>query len=165
MVGSMRGRDINTSPLPDTQARLSTYNDRNTAGHLAVSSYGVNENALSYYVSLRRVKEHVNQHSTEHFSLEKAAKVACLEARYFSKYFHQKVGVTFSCWRTLLRLAEAQKLILSADFSISHVAHAVGFEDIRSFERSFKKYTGLTPREFKKSAAPSLAQGKNLSQH
>lgn len=160
----MRSRDMSTSPLLDIQARHFTYNDRKTAGRLAVSSYGVNENALSYYLSLRRVKDHVDKHSTEHLSLQKAAKVACLEPRYFSKYFHKKVGVTFSCWRTLLRLAEAQKLISTADFSISYVAHAVGYEDIRSFERSFKKYTGITPREFKKSAAPRLSQDNNLSQ-
>jgi len=156
---------LDASTLLDTRAGLRLSNDGKAGARLAVGAYGVNENALSYYVSLRKVKEHVSQHSTEDLSLEKAAKVACLEAKYFSTYFHKKVGVTFSCWRTLLRLAEAQRLILTADFSISHVAHAVGFEDIRSFERSFKKYTGMTPREFKRSAEASSTEGGNLPQN
>ena len=42
----------------------------------------------------------------------------------------------------------------SRDFAITEVAEEVGFRDLRTFERAFKKYTLTTPREFKKSVVP-----------
>jgi len=46
------------------------------------------------------------------------------------------------------------ELMKASDFSISEVAEAVGFKDLRTFERAFKQYTLMTPIEFKKSVAP-----------
>jgi len=46
------------------------------------------------------------------------------------------------------------KLMKASDFSITDVAYEVGFGDLRTFGRAFKKHTRMTPREFKKSVAP-----------
>ena len=46
------------------------------------------------------------------------------------------------------------ELIKANDSSITHIAYEVGFGDLRTFERAFKKYTRMTPMEFKKSARP-----------
>jgi AraC-like DNA-binding protein len=35
---------------------------------------------------------------------------------------------------------------------VSVVAFAVGFRDLTTFERAFKKHEGMTPREFRKQA-------------
>jgi len=48
----------------------------------------------------------------------------------------------------------AMELMKSRDFAITEVAEEVGFRDLRTFERAFKKYTLTTPREFKKSVVP-----------
>jgi AraC-like DNA-binding protein len=40
------------------------------------------------------------------------------------------------------------------DYSITEVAYEVGFGDLRTFERAFKKHTLTTPMEFKKSVLP-----------
>ena len=42
----------------------------------------------------------------------------------------------------------------SQDHSITEIAYAVGFRDLRTFERAFKRHTGQTPLSFKKSVAP-----------
>jgi AraC-like DNA-binding protein len=38
---------------------------------------------------------------------------------------------------------------------LTHIAGLVGFRDLTTFERAFKKQTGLTPMKFKKSVRPS----------
>ena len=114
----------------------------------------VNNGAFEYYSRLRRVKEHVDEYYSEEISLEKAAQIAATEKTYFSTFFHQKVGITFTDWLRRLRVAKAIEILKTRNQSICDIAFEVGFGDLRSFERAFKRYTNLTAREFKKSILP-----------
>ena len=48
-------------------------------------------------------------------------------------------------------LAAYEKLLEQDDMLVSDVAGAVGFDDANYFSRVFKKETGQTPREFRRS--------------
>jgi len=109
---------------------------------------------LDYYPRLKRLREHVEQSYSEPISLEKAASVAALERSYFSTYFRAKVGITFTDWLRQVRVKKAMELMKLRDFAITEVAYEVGFKDLRTFERAFKKHTLTTPREFRTSVAP-----------
>ena len=63
--------------------------------------------------------------------------MAAMEKTYFSSFFHSKVGITFSNWLQYLRVAQAVKLLETGDYSITEVAFQVGFNDLRTFERTF----------------------------
>jgi AraC-like DNA-binding protein len=115
----------------------------------------INESAFEYYHRLRNIKRFIEEHYTEDIPLKKAARVAGLEKKYFSTFFHRKVGVGFKHWLTRVRVARAMDLIRAEDYSISEVAYAAGFKDMRTFERAFKKCTSRTPRDFKNRVRPS----------
>ena len=83
------------------------------------------------------------------------ARIAGLEVKYFSKFFHEKVGVCFREWLNHVRVARAMEMMRAHNHRITDVAFAVGFQDLRTFERSFKKSTARTPRSFKSSVRPS----------
>jgi AraC-like DNA-binding protein len=109
---------------------------------------------LDYYPRLKRLHQYVEQSYSEPIPLEKAAGIAALETSYFSSYFRAKVGITFTDWLRRVRVKKAMVLLKAKDFSITEVAYEVGFRDLRTFERAFKKYVQKTPREFKKSVLP-----------
>jgi len=115
---------------------------------------GTNGEVFDYYPRLNRLHQYVEQTYSEPIPLGKAASIAALESSYFSSYFRAKVGITFTEWLRQVRVEKAMELMKASDFSISEVAEAVGFGDLRSFERAFKKHTRMTPIEFKKSVAP-----------
>lgn len=115
----------------------------------------LNREAFSYYRPLGRVQEYVDEHYSEEIPLEKAAGQAAMEKTYFSFFFRKKVGVTFSSWLQYLRVAKAMSMMESMDYSITEVAFAVGFQELSTFQKAFKKWTHLTPREFKKLARPA----------
>ncbi len=115
---------------------------------------GTNGKAFDYYPRLKRLRQYVEQSYSEPISLKKAASVAALESSYFSSYFRAKVGINFTDWLRQVRIRKAMELMKSRDFAITEVAEEVGFRDLRTFERAFKKYTLTTPREFKKSVVP-----------
>ncbi len=120
-----------------------------------VLSDGLNEEALQYYARLQRVQRFVENNYSEEISLDTAASIACMESTSFSRFFSSKVGVSFTQWVTRMRIAKAMDLMKKSNGSISDIAYAVGFSDLRTFERAFKKLTDLTPSQFKKSVRPS----------
>lgn len=115
----------------------------------------LNQAAFSYYLRLRKVEQYVHENYCENISLKKAAQLAGLEEKYFSAYFHAKTGVCFKDWLTHVRVTLAIELIRDHDDSITNIAFSVGFQDLRTFERVFKKSTGLTPQAFKIFNRPS----------
>ncbi len=70
---------------------------------------------------------------------------------YFSQYFHQKMGLTFSKYLETLRMNRACELIKQSALNIDEIAAAVGYQSTMSFRRAFKKVIGLTPSQYRQS--------------
>jgi AraC-like DNA-binding protein len=52
------------------------------------------------------------------------------------------------------RIARAQALLLSTPMSIKEVANALGYADQIAFSAQFKRYSGLSPKAFRKTGMP-----------
>ncbi len=115
----------------------------------------INAQALNYYARLRRVRDHLRANSSEPMPMPSAAGLAGMEPTYFSDFFRRKVGVPFRSWLEHVRIGHAIHLIHSRNHSITHIAHEVGFANLRSFERAFKRRTGLTPTLYKRYVRPA----------
>ena len=109
----------------------------------------INESMFFFCPRLAKIKSHVDEHYAEPFSLAQAAQIAALEKTYFSKVFRAKVGVSFGDWLARERVKRAVLMLMDHDHRITDLAFAVGFGDLRTFERAFKKYVGVTPRQCK----------------
>jgi len=97
----------------------------------------------------------VAQNYSDGVSLKRAAQIASLEEKYFSAYFRQKTGIRFKEWVAEVRITHARAMMKSRNYNITEIAFAVGFRDLRTFERAFKRHTGMTPRAFKNTVRPS----------
>ena len=69
---------------------------------------------------------------------------------YLSRYFKQKTGRTVSEYIMELRIKKAQDLLLSTTHSISDVCFLCGYSSITNFRKYFRKYVGLSPRDYRK---------------
>lgn len=110
----------------------------------------IDSGIFRYDPRLNRVKEFVDAHFADPVSLDTIAGVAGLEKTYFSKYFREKTGVCFRDWLSAVRVQRAMDIMTARDVSITKIAFAVGFQDLRTFERAVEKCTGLTPNAVKK---------------
>jgi transcriptional regulator GlxA family with amidase domain len=105
---------------------------------------------IEYYPRFRRVRAYVEQHLGEKITLSHVARVACVERKYFSTIFRRRVGVPFHRWLRSLRIKRALELISQSEFGVYELAHLVGFQEVRTFERAFKDMTNMTPLEAKR---------------
>src|SRR5262249_16666827 len=114
------------------------------------SDQAFNAKAFDYYPPLNKVRRHFEINYTQPLSLSDAAQMAGRERKHFGKFFSRKVGVGFKEWSTVIRIQKALDLIRKEHQPFTDIAFAVGFQDYTTFKRAFKKYTGLTPRVFRR---------------
>jgi len=106
--------------------------------------------AFSAHPPLERVQRYVSRHIDRPISLPEAAGVAALEPRYFSTFFREKTGSTFTEWLRRRRVARAMRLLGDRGFPVTLVAEKSGFGSVRTFQRAFRRVTGLTPSAYRR---------------
>jgi len=98
---------------------------------------------------IRKAMIYISTHFNESLSLEDVAMHVHLHPSYFSKMFKSSIGSSFKEYLNMVRIEESKRLLANTDFSIIDIAIAIGFEDQSYFSKVFKKYTGLTPKQFR----------------
>ncbi len=68
---------------------------------------------------------------------------------YVSSLFSQKTGVQFSKYLLKIRLEKAKDLLEKSNIKIYELGKKVGFYDSKHFNKTFKKYFGITPGQYK----------------
>jgi AraC-like DNA-binding protein len=86
-------------------------------------------------------------------SLDSLADEFHLSRTYISRLFKEHVEDNFIDYLIRIRIEAAKKLLKDKSIKINDISDAVGYTYSRSFTRTFKKYTGLTPTEFRDQAS------------
>lgn len=78
-----------------------------------------------------------------------------LSRGYLHKLFIKEVGQSPKQFLSALRLNKACQLLTETTYSITIIANSVGYDDVLTFSRSFKKHFGLSPSHYRnKKEAP-----------
>lgn len=94
-------------------------------------------------------KAYIEQHLSRELTLEEIAEKLGLNPSYFSQLFKQLTGETFVHYRTKRRMEKAKRLLSLPYHKITDVSAEVGFADHPHFTKTFKKFSGLTPSEYR----------------
>lgn len=100
-----------------------------------------------------------NLHSP--IALEDIAEYTGVSPSYMSRLFHSEVGVTVSVYIAVKRVETAGNMLRFSDYSLSDIGNYLAFSSSSHFICTFKKYTGMTPGEFRKRYYRSNWEDKN----
>ena len=100
----------------------------------------------SYFL---KIMKYINTYYNENISLKDIAEVVNMNPNYISQVFKKSTGTTFSRYLTDLRINHAKKLLETTNTSINDISLQTGFNDYFYFLKTFKKYTGKTPSEYR----------------
>ena len=98
---------------------------------------------------IKRAIRYISGNYSQNLTLEDLAEHVNLNPSYFSSLFKQSTGSSFREYLNMVRIEESKRLLANTDYSIIDISLAVGFEDQSYFSKVFKKYTGLTPKQFR----------------
>lgn len=95
----------------------------------------INNNYMNANLSVKDIGDYVN-----------------LSVSYLCTFFKNSTGVTLNQYITEFRVERAKQLLADSRYRITDISSAVGYSDGNYFSKSFRKYTGLSPSEFREKA-------------
>jgi len=97
---------------------------------------------------IHQAKAYICDNLHTSLSLEQVAKQINLSQGYFSNLFKKVLGVSFQQFVMHEKMEKAKAMLIEG-FQVQEIAMELGYEHRRYFSEVFKKYTHMTPSEFK----------------
>lgn len=95
----------------------------------------------------------IDENYKKRYSVTEYARLLHISSRSLSDLTQQQLNKTPSQMIQERIILEAQRLLLYSNLNINQVGYRLGFDDASYFVKYFKKYTGVSPSEFKKSVS------------
>ena len=81
-------------------------------------------------------------------TINQAAELADMSVRSFQRRLAEQ-GETYGQLSDAIKAKVAKHLLENTDHSLSEIASALGYTERTNFVRAFKRWTGLTPKQFR----------------
>lgn len=103
-----------------------------------------------YIGRISNVILYINEHLDEELPLYQLARIACFSPFHFHRIFTSITGETLNNFVNRKRLERvASQLLQGTNEPLSNLAYTYGFKNASTFSRSFKKFYGMSPTEFR----------------
>lgn len=103
--------------------------------------------------AVRQMAEYVKEHYKEKITLNEMAALVGMSASHLRHLFQSNMQLSLKSYVTMLRLAEARKLLLGTDMGIHEIIAETGYTNVAQFYKIFRQYSHMTPAQYRKSAA------------
>lgn len=115
----------------------------------------VQKYALNRYSSpIRKTLACIDTDLTGDLTLHTLASMQNLSPGYLSSLFKSEVGQTLTDYVNSKRMEHAAHLLRTTALQVQTVAQHCGISDVNYFSKVFKRYVGLSPKEFRQSLQP-----------
>ncbi|WP_157279801.1 AraC family transcriptional regulator [Paenibacillus swuensis] len=119
-------------------------------GHLTVNSH---ENTPEHRTEastdwLAMAQDYLKSHYMEGVSVDKAAQFVGIDRSHFSKKFRQTYGLSPIQYIQGLKMEQARQMMAENTYSLTEIALSVGYPDLFSFSKAFKRHYTVTPTAY-----------------
>lgn len=95
------------------------------------------------------VSNYIQHHLSEPITTERIAASLYISRTHLSARFHKETGTTLSDYILKEKTEEAKRLLRYSDKSLAAISAYLGFSSQSHFSRTFRKYAGITPGEYR----------------
>lgn len=99
---------------------------------------------------LKTALEFIENSYASNITLKSMSDSVQMTPKYFCRFFHQMTHRSPIDYLNYYRIERACYLLLTTNQSVTEIAYNVGFNDLSYFIRTFKKYKGITPKQYLK---------------
>lgn len=114
----------------------SAYTERNPKTETAMSS-------------IEQVTRYMQSHVDTDYTLMDVADYMQMNPAYLSRYFKEKMNMTFGEYDKKLKMERASDLLLTTNLKMYEIADRLGYKSTQHFSRIFKEYASMTPMEYR----------------
>ncbi len=100
--------------------------------------------------TMKDIMDYLDSHYTEKINIHALGDKFGMDPSYMMRRFKKISGVTINTYITNSRIGHAQHLLQTTNKSFNQIAFECGFDTVQYFHTVFKKTTGMTPSQYKK---------------
>lgn len=100
---------------------------------------------------LQDIISYIQYHSSESLKVTELARYFGYNDKYLSSLFHEGTGMTLKQFILKSKMDSAMAELTDTNHTVSQIAYNVGFQDAHNFSTAFRKLTGMTPGQYRKS--------------
>lgn len=97
----------------------------------------------------KRILDYLNEHYKEDLIYEEVAEEIGISYSYLRKIVKEQTGKSVNDYINKIRIEEMKSRLLTTNESVMQIGEAVGYHNMQSIIRYFRKFEGITPKEFK----------------
>jgi len=98
---------------------------------------------------IRAIEQYMEEHFSTNLSIEFLARRASMSPRNFLRRFKSATGHLPGEYAQNLRICVAREMLEGSTKSVEAISRSVGYEDMAFFRSLFRRYTGMTPGEYR----------------
>ncbi len=99
-------------------------------------------------IPMKKIMDYINRNYCEDIKIESLAQIFGYNSIYLGQLFKNHTGMYFNNYLEQVRIENA-KLLLKSGLKVYQVAERIGYHSLDYFSGKFKKYTGVSPSEYK----------------
>lgn len=104
--------------------------------------------------AVAKAEAYIKEHLKEKISCNELGRICYLNPDYLTRCFKKIKGMSMTSYIAALRMEKAKSLLLMSEIPVSHIASQVGYDNYTHFVKTFEKYTGMTPKEYRIKSSP-----------
>lgn len=96
-----------------------------------------------------QVKDYIDLHYTENIHIEHAAKLVGVHRSHLTSTFTQQYALSPMQYLQKQRMERGAQLLKETGLSVTEIALSLGYPELYSFTRAFKRYFGISPKAYR----------------
>jgi AraC-like DNA-binding protein/uncharacterized protein YlzI (FlbEa/FlbD family) len=110
--------------------------------------YGHNDARENNYCAL--AKKYLDENYMNDMNITDTADYINISYSYLSKIFRIRTGTTLTDYLNNVRIEKSKEYLANTFLTMGEISEKVGYNNVQSYQRFFKKYINLTPGDYRK---------------